>query len=110
MLPAVRATIEAWYKKLAFPDEYDTEFYTYLDTVEIDPNVTAETYGEDADGAKNFLTYLYCCEELKRRYEEKGSIRRFCTPRCRSCGCGHGHARIARVNCGSRICGGSKKR
>lgn len=72
MLPVVRATIEAWYKKLAFPAEYDTEFYTYLDTVEIDPNVTAETYEEDADGAKNFLTCLYCCEQLKRRYEEKG--------------------------------------
>lgn len=72
MLPVVRATIEAWYKKLGFPAEYDNDFYAYLDTVEIDPEATAETYEEDADGAKNFLTYLYCCEELKRRYEEKG--------------------------------------
>lgn len=72
MLSVVRATIETWYKQLEFPAEYDNEFYAYLDTVEIDPEVTAETYEEDPDGAKNFLTYLYCCEALKRRYEEKG--------------------------------------
>lgn len=71
MMPIVRATIEQWYRKLEFPAEYDNEFYAYLDTVDIDAATTAETY-EEQDGAKNLLAYLYCCEELKRRYEEKG--------------------------------------
>lgn len=72
MMPIVRATIEKWYRELPFPEEYDNEFYAYLDTVDIEENTTAETYEEQSDGGKNFLAYLYCCEELKRRYEEKG--------------------------------------
>ena len=61
MMPIVRATIEKWYRELPFPEEYDNEFYAYLDTVDIEENTTAETYEEQWDGGKNFWAYLYCC-------------------------------------------------
>lgn len=72
MLPSVHATIEKWYRTLKFPTEYDAEFLKLLDTVEVEADVSVETYEEQADGAKNLLVYLYGCEEVKQNYEKKG--------------------------------------
>lgn len=65
--------IEKWYKKLEFPNEYDNEFYQYLDAVEILPDTNIETYElECEDYAKNLLAVLYMCEQTEREYKKLG--------------------------------------
>jgi predicted TIM-barrel fold metal-dependent hydrolase len=67
------AVIEKWYKKLAFPKEYDTEFYAALKRYHISDAITFETYDlTEQDGKRNLLSFLYFCEELARKYEERG--------------------------------------
>lgn len=68
-----KSIIEFWYKKLNFPAKYDEEFYRALEEIEIPPDSRLEDYDPKCeDGKRNLLAYLYFCEELKRRYEEKG--------------------------------------
>lgn len=68
-----KSVIEFWYKKLNFPSKYDEEFYRALEDIEIPADSRLEEYDTKCeDGRRNLLTYLYFCEELKRRYEEKG--------------------------------------
>lgn len=65
--------IKKWYSKIGFPSSYDEEFYQALENYEIDVNATVEAYNkEDEDGKKNFLYFLYFCEETERVYKEKG--------------------------------------
>lgn len=65
--------IEYWYKKLNFPARYDAEFYRALEEIEIPADSKLEDYDPKCeDGKRNLLAYLYFCEGLKRRYEEKG--------------------------------------
>ena len=65
--------IEKWYKKLHISESYDKEFYMALDTYEIDTSVTVEEYNSsEEDGKKNLLYFLYFCEEVQRKYTEKG--------------------------------------
>ena len=65
--------IEKWYRKLGISSEYDREFYSILDSYDIDTSLCAENYCEsEPDGKKNLLYFLYFCEDLSRRYEEKG--------------------------------------
>lgn len=67
------AIIEAWYKKLGFPKEYDEEFYKILAQIEIPASLTVEDYDrKSTDGKRNFLAYLYFCEETARRYRALG--------------------------------------
>ena len=64
--------IEKWYKVLEFPEEYDEEFYQALKDIEISDSVSVKTYNdEEPDGKRNLLSFLYMCEDLSRRYEEK---------------------------------------
>ena len=67
------AIIEKWYKKLGFPAEYDAEFYAALKKYHISDAITFEGYdlGEQ-DGKRNLLSFLYMCEALAKKYEEKG--------------------------------------
>ena len=67
------AIIEKWYKKLAFPKEYDAEFYAALKAYHISDAITPEGYDiKETDGKRNLLSFLYFCEGLSKRYEEKG--------------------------------------
>lgn len=68
-----RPTIEFWYKKLNFPRRYDGEFYRALDEIEISADSTLESYDTACeDGKRNLLAFLYFCQNLQRRYAEKG--------------------------------------
>jgi hypothetical protein len=71
--PKVREIIEYWYNKLNFPSFYDYGFRDALDNVPISDAVTIETYDRnEPDGRRNLLSFLFMCERLKNRYEEKG--------------------------------------
>jgi len=65
--------ITKWYEELNFPKKYDEEFYKALETIYVDENAKVSEYDLFCpDGKKNLLHYLYFCEDLKKRYEEKG--------------------------------------
>ncbi len=65
--------IEKWYKKLGFPQEYDAEFAAALKTYHISDAISIDTYDlTETDGKRNLLSFLYLCESLAKRYEEKG--------------------------------------
>lgn len=67
------AICEKWYKKLGFPQEYDAEFYAALKRYHIADAITIDTYDlTEQDGKRNLLSFLYMCEELSKKYEEKG--------------------------------------
>ncbi|MBR6729542.1 MAG: hypothetical protein IKL80_05200 [Clostridia bacterium] len=69
----VREIIEKWYHELQFPSKYDAEFYEALDTIYVSEYSNYAKYDvNDEDGKKNFLHYLYFCEDLKKRYMAKG--------------------------------------
>ncbi len=62
-----------WYNKLCFPKHYDEDFYRILESYEIDKTLTIDNYDLNSkDGKKNFLFFLYFCEETERIYKEKG--------------------------------------
>lgn len=65
--------IEKWYKKLEFPKCFDDEFYEALSTIPISDAITIENYDLNCkDGKRNLLSFLFMCDELERKYEEKG--------------------------------------
>ena len=66
--------IEKWYKKLNFNSKYDAEFYEVLNTITIPEDTSISNYPLDSmeDGKRNLLAFLYMCEALQARYEEKG--------------------------------------
>ena len=67
----MKCIIEKWYKKLNFPQEFDSEFYSAL----TNPNVAESIDDYDVncqDGIKNLLSFLYFCEKTERLYKEKG--------------------------------------
>lgn len=71
-LKEVVKIITKWYEKLDFPKKYDEEFYNSLDTIYVDENAKVSEYDLFCpDGKKNLLYFLYFCEDLKKRYEEK---------------------------------------
>lgn len=64
--------IENYYKKLNFPEEYNYEFYRALKEIKISDSISIDRYNlEEKDGKRNFLSYLYMCDKLKKKYEEK---------------------------------------
>ena len=64
---------EKWYKKLGFPSEYDAEFYAALKKYHISDAISISTYDlSEKDGLRNLLSFLYLCEGLAKRYEERG--------------------------------------
>lgn len=65
--------IVKWYNKIGFPKHYDNEFYSALENYEIDDSLTLDKYDLNCeDGKKNFLYFLYYCEETEKIYKEKG--------------------------------------
>lgn len=68
-----RAIVEKWYKKIGFDTRYDKEFYDALEKISVDASARVEDYDlECRDGKKNLLYFLYFCDELERKYIEKG--------------------------------------
>ena len=73
MNASTKEIIRAWYARLPFPREFDTEFEKALASYEIDPATCIEDYDvKSEDGKKNLLSYLYMCEETARRYAALG--------------------------------------
>ena len=69
----VTKIIEKWYKKLEFPTEYDDEFYKALNEIPISDAISIDSYDyECKDGKRNLLSYLFMCEKLEEKYNEKG--------------------------------------
>lgn len=65
--------IQKWYNKIGFDKKYDDEFYKALESYDIDENLNIDTYNlNEEDGKKNFLYFLYFCEETQRKYKEIG--------------------------------------
>ena len=65
--------IKKWYNKIGFPSHYDADFALALETYEIDESISLENYDlNEEDGKKNFLYFLYFCEQTQRLYREKG--------------------------------------
>ena len=65
--------IEKWYKRIGFSSSYDNEFYKALDEYEINTELKIEDYDlKCEDGKKNFLYFLYFCEDTERRYNKLG--------------------------------------
>ena len=71
--PAVRETIEKWYRKLSFPAYYDGEFYEALENIKISDAIDCNTYNVRCkDGKRNLLSYLFFCEKYARECEQMG--------------------------------------
>ncbi len=65
--------IKKWYNKIGFPKRYDAEFYSALESYEIDESITIDTYDLNCeDGKKNFLYFLYFCEATEQVYKKLG--------------------------------------
>jgi len=70
--PRVNTIIEKWYKKLEFPEIYNTEFYAAMQKIKISDAITIEKYDKNHEnGIRNLLSFLYFCEETARFYESK---------------------------------------
>ena len=73
MYMKTKKIIEKWYQLLRFPKEYDDAFYAALETIEVPEDASLASYDlKCQDGKRNLLFFLYFCEDLKNRYEEKG--------------------------------------
>ncbi len=71
--PEVKALAKKWYEKLEFPKEFDKEFYRALESIKLTDAMTPERYDLDCeDGKKNLLYYLYFCEAVSKKFEERG--------------------------------------
>jgi predicted TIM-barrel fold metal-dependent hydrolase len=71
--PSVKSIIEKWYNKLNIPSRFNDEFYRALESIPISDAISIYRYDlSETDGKRNLLSYLFMCEELERRYKEKG--------------------------------------
>ena len=70
----VKELAKKWYEKLEFPQDSDDRFYTLLESIdglyECDIKAYLENDGEDKE--KNSVMFLYFCEELFKKYKERG--------------------------------------
>ena len=64
----MKVIIEKWYKKLSFPSEWDSAFYSLLGRKELTPCRIAEYDNAGEDKERNLLMYLFFCEELSEGY------------------------------------------
>ena len=69
--PKVSETIEKWYKTLEFPKEFDSEFNDALKNIKISDSIEIEKYKVTNNGKRDLLSFLFMCENLKEKYEEK---------------------------------------
>ena len=68
-----KTIIQKWYDLLEFPAEYDAEFAAALGSYEIPADVTVDSYDRNCtDGKRNLLTFLYLCEAVQEKANERG--------------------------------------
>ena len=69
--PEVKDIIRKWYRLTDISKDWDNEFEKALAEIKISDSLSIETYNSDGDGKRDFLSYLYMCENLKKKYDEK---------------------------------------
>ena len=70
---STKEIIRAWYTRLHFPAEFDAEFDQALSAYTVPEDAGVENYDvKEEDGKRNLLSFLYFCEEAKRRYAALG--------------------------------------
>lgn len=73
----VNRIIRKWYKELKFPDTYDLAFEEALRSMHISDAIDPATYDHSTpDGKRHFLSYLFFCEQLEKRYAQRGIDRK----------------------------------
>ena len=72
----MKSIIKKWYEKLGFPKEWDSAVCDLLEKAQLSPCLP-ETYDNSADSCKNLLMYLYFCENLQKKYCEKGIAEKY---------------------------------
>ena len=71
--PETVSIIEKWYKKLSIPSRFDSDFKRALSRTKISDAIRIDEYDVACeDGERNFLSALFMCESLSKKYEEKG--------------------------------------
>lgn len=61
-----------WYKLLGFPQNFDEAFYSALNSVDCAIFTNIDDYDTSLySPQENLLSYLYFCEQLQKRYQEK---------------------------------------
>lgn len=68
----MKEIIKKWYHRLPFPEAYREPFYHLLETSNLEPISFADYKEEDYTKPENLLLFLYFCEELYGKYQEKG--------------------------------------
>ena len=64
--------IEKWYNFLKFPKEYDSDFFSILDSTDLSDVTNIESFENSDDKGKNLLAYLYFCEAVSEKYKKLG--------------------------------------
>lgn len=71
--PEVQTVIKKWFDRLNLPKEYLEEFNVALGSIPISDAIEIENYNIwEKDGKRNLLSALFMCEELSKKYAEKG--------------------------------------
>lgn len=70
--PNVAGMIRKWYSAIGISNEFDNDFEKALSEIKVSDSICIETYKHGKDGKRDFISYLYMCEELKKKYTEKG--------------------------------------
>ncbi len=69
----VEGIIRKYYGLLGFPGRYDAEFEKALREIRISDAISIDRYDwRGGDGRRDLLSVLYMCEELHKKYAEKG--------------------------------------
>ncbi len=67
----VESIIRKWYNILGVSKGFDNDFEKALSEVTISDSVCIDTYDSGSDGKRDFLNFLYMCENLKKKYQER---------------------------------------
>ena len=67
----MKSVIKKWYRRLGFPAVWDEAFDDLLQNSEL-PSCTVDEYADDEDCGKRLLMFLYFCEDLQKKYANKG--------------------------------------
>lgn len=63
--------IRKWYDIVGISEKWDSDFEKALSEIEIPDSVNIDTYKSTGDGKRDFLSFMYMCENLKEKYQEK---------------------------------------
>ena len=63
--------IKKWYDIIGFSKEWNNDFEKALSEIKISDSVCIDTYTSAGDGKRDFLSFLYMCENLEKKYHKK---------------------------------------